>query len=129
MSASKIVLRIVGISFTVLVFVVVVYGLYQIGIYSYSYGYRVFAEPPMEQEDGSDKLVQVKSSMRAQDVGQMLEEKGLIRDKWLFVLQLKLSEYNGNLQPGYYTLNTSMTAHEMMQVMSGEEAEGTGKTD
>ena len=44
MSASKIVMRLVSISFTVLLFLMVVYGLYQLGLRSYSYGYRIFAE-------------------------------------------------------------------------------------
>lgn len=127
MSASKIVMRLVSISFSVLVFILIVYGLYQLGMRSYSYGYRIFTEPPVASGKGRDKLVRVESSMGAPDIGQMLEENGLIRDKWLFVLQLKLSEYNGKLMPGHYTLNTSMTMHEMMQVMSGEDTEDAGQ--
>ncbi len=123
MSISKIVLRIVSISFTVLVFLLVVYGLYQAGIYAYGYGYRAFTEPPVESGDGRDELVQIKKSMDALDIGELLERKGLIRDKWLFVLQLKLSEFDGKLAPGYHALNTSMTMHEMMEVMSGQTQE------
>ena len=123
MSASKIVMRLVSISFSALVFILTVYGLYQLGLHAYDYGYRIFTEPAVTTGDGSDKLVQVKKSMSDTDIGQILEEKGLIRDKWLFVFQLKLSQYSGKLVPGYYTLNTSMTAQEMMQAMSGEEAE------
>ncbi len=123
MSASKIVMRLVSISFSALVFILAVYGLYQLGLHAYDYGYRIFTEPAVTEGEGSDKLVQVKKSMSDTDIGQILEEKGLIRDKWLFVFQLKLSQYSGKLVPGYYTLNTSMTAQEMMQVMSGEESE------
>ena len=123
MSASKIVMRLVSISFSALVFILTVYGLYQLGLHAYDYGYRIFTEPAVTNGEGSDKLVQGKKSMSDTDIGQILEEKGLIRDKWLFVFQLKLSQYSGKLVPGYYTLNTSMTAQEMMQVMSGEEAE------
>ena len=36
----------------------------------------------------------------------------------LFFIQLKLSVYADKLNPGTYTLNTSMTAKEMMVVMS-----------
>ena len=121
MSASKIVMRLVSISFSALVFIVVVYGLYQLGLKSYSYGYRIFTEPPISIGEGRDKLVQIKNSMDSSDIGELLEEKGLIRDKWLFVLQLKLSEYNGKIVPGHYTLNTSMTAREMMRIMSQED--------
>ncbi len=123
MSASKIVMRLVSISLTALVFLMVVYGLYKLGVRSYSYGYRIFAEPPVTSGDGRDRLVQIKSSMSDTDIGTLLEEKGLIRDKWLFVIQLKLSGYSGRLMPGRYTLNTSMTVDEMMQIMSQEDSE------
>lgn len=129
MSASKIVMRLVSISFTVLLFLVVVYGLYELGMHSYSYGYRIFAEPPVSSGEGRDKLVQIKNSMSDADIGALLEEKGLIRDKWLFVLQLKISGYSKKLKAGRYTLNTSMTADEMMQIMSQEDMEETKQED
>ncbi len=104
-----------------------VYGLYQLGLDSYSYGYRVFAEPAVTSGKGTDRLVQLTEFMSDSDIGKVLEEKGLVRDNRLFVLQLKLYGYGGRLVPGFYTLNTSMTAQEMMQVMSGEDTEETAE--
>lgn len=123
MSISKVVKRVFGISFSILLFILTIYVLYQVGIRSYSFGYRIFTETPIETGDGRDILVQVKNSMGAAEIGELLQEKGLIRDKWLFVLQLKFSEYNKKIQPGIYTLNTSMTAQEMMEVMSEVQKE------
>ena len=127
MGIGKIVMRVVSISFTVLVFIMVVYGLYQLGLGSYSYGYRVFAEPAVTSGKGRERLVQLTEFMSDSDIGKVLEEKGLVRDKRLFVLQLKLFGYGNRLVPGYYTLDTSMTAQEMMQVMSGEDTEETAE--
>lgn len=127
MNASKIAMRLLGISVTILVVILIVYGLYQLGLSSYSYGYRIFTEPPVSSGDGKERPVHVKNSMGASDIGELLEENGLIRDKWLFVLQLKLSEYNGKIAPGHYLLSPSMTAQEMMKIMSGEEEEDTGE--
>ena len=66
--------------------------------------------------------------MSGSDIGSMLEDKGLIRDGKLFAVQLKLSAYSKKIKPGVYTLNTSMTAKEMMEVMSPvpeKDTEGT----
>ena len=122
MSVSKIVMRLVRISFTVLVFLVIIYGMYQLGLRSYDYGYRIFTEPAVTKGEGRERLVQVRPSMSDADIGSLLEEKGLIRDKWLFVIQLKLSDYSKKLVPGRYLLNSSMTSQEMMKIMSGEES-------
>ncbi len=129
MNIRKIVLKTLSISFTILVLLLAVFALYQIGLHSYQYGYRVFTEPPVSSGRGRDRTVRITKSMSPSDVGQLLENKGLIRDKWLFVLQMRLCEYNSRLLAGRYTLNTSMTAQEMMQVMSGEDIEESAEEE
>ena len=87
---------------------------------AYDYGYRVFTEPPMSFGDGRIISVYVESGSSALDVGEMLEEKGLIRDGKLFMIQEFLSEHHGSIQPGIYDLNTNMTAQEMLEVIAQE---------
>lgn len=124
MSARKVVMRVVSISFSILVIVLVIFALAKLGEYAYTFGYRVFTEEPIStEEEGSDVIVRIENDMDAIDIGNLLEEKGLVRDGTLFLAQLKLSSYNNKLKPGVYTLNTSMTAKEMMQVMSPAEKE------
>lgn len=125
MNLNKIVFKFVSISFSILVALLVVIGLVKLGTYCYEFGYRVFTETPVEKEPGSDIVVQVTADMSGHDIGKMLEEKGLIRDGNLFLAQLKLSAYSGELYPGIYTLNTSMEAKEMMAVMAAEPEEQT----
>ena len=121
MRSSKIVLKIVGTMLSLLITVLVVVGLFRAGEWAYGFGYRVFTESAVESAPGTDKSVTISSDMSAKEIGNLLEEKGLIRDANLFVAQLKLSSYADDLKSGTYTLNTSMTAKEMMQVMSAVE--------
>ena len=123
MSARKVVMRVVSISFSILVIVLVIFALAKLGEYAYQFGYRVFTEEPSSTEEGSDVIVRIENDMDEVDIGNLLEEKGLVRDGTLFLAQLKLSSYSNKLKPGVYTLNTSMTAKEMMQVMSPAEKE------
>lgn len=118
MSARKIVMRIVSISFSVLVVVLVIFVLFKTGKYAYDFGYRVYTEKPMSAEPGQDVVVQVDEGMSGSALGKLLEEKKLIRDDKLFAVQLKISAYANDIKPGIYTLNTSMTSKEMMQIMS-----------
>ena len=126
MSARKVVMKIVSISFSILVLILLAAALYQGGKASYGFGYRVFTEPAVDlPEEGQDKVVSVSSGTKDKELGDLLEIIGLIRDAGLFVLQLKLSAYAGKIKEGTYTLSTSMTAYEMMQIMSAEESEST----
>ena len=124
--SSRIVMKIVDISFSMLVMLILIVVLYKVGEKSYDFGYRVFRETAVATEaEGEDKLVQVTGDMGAKEIGDLLEEKGLIRDSNLFVVQLKLSAYANKIKEGTYTLSTAMTSKEMMQVMSAEVVEDT----
>ena len=74
-------------------------------------------------------IISLSEDTSARELGKTLEEKGLVRDGNLFFLQLKLSAYSKRILPGVYTLNTSMTAKDMMVVMSTEESESTESTE
>lgn len=121
MKIDKMVLRTVTIVLKVVFAVVVVMFVYKGAMLAYDYGYRVFAEEPVDAEPGYDVQVTIDSGMGAKEIGKLLESKGLIKDGTLFYLQNILSRYKNDLKPGTYTLNTSMTTEEMMAVISGEK--------
>ncbi len=122
MNAGNIFLKFFSVCLSVVVTLILIFLLYRVGLYSYGFGYRVFTEKPVaSEENAKDKVVQITSDMGAKDIGDLLERKELISDANLFVVQLMLSAYRGEIKPGTYTLSTSMTAREMMQIMSAEE--------
>ena len=90
---------------------------------AYDYGYRVFAEEPVSLGEGRTISVSVEEPVSVKDVGKMLEERGLIRDANLFVIQELVSENHGKIQPGIYDLSTTMTAQEMVEVMAADAPE------
>lgn len=103
----------------VVIIVFVVYTIYKGIAVSYDYGYRVFNETPVAVGMGRDISVTIPVDMSAKDMGELLEEKGLIRDGRLFILQYYASEYREDLKHGTYTLNTAMTVEEMLELMTG----------
>lgn len=129
MDLNKFLFRFISIAFKIMVVLFVIAATVKLGGIGYDFGYRVFTEPAMAEEPGKDILVQVREDMSARELGKTLEEKGLVRDGNLFFLQLKLSAYSKKILPGVYTLNTSMTAKDMMVVMSTEVKESTEDTE
>lgn len=113
----------IRIAFTVMIVLVVVYGTISLSYRAYDFGYRVFTEPAMEELPGVSVEVTIEESMSPKQIGKLLEEEGLIRDADLFVVQYKLSAYSGEIIPGTYTLNTSLTAKEMMIIMADQVEE------
>ena len=130
MDAGRILMKFFSVCLSVIVFVVFAFLVYRMGEYSFDFGYRVFTEKAMTtEENAKDKVVRITSDMGAKEIGDLLESKELIRDSNLFVVQLMLSAYKDDMKPGTYTLSTSMTAKEMMQVISAEEEEETETED
>ncbi len=129
MRLNKIIIKFVRISFSLLVILLVIFGLTKIGMAGYEFGYRVFTEKAMSGAPGEDITVQITSDMSDREVGEMLEEKGLIRDAGLFYVQLRISSYAGKLQQGVYVLNTSMEPKEIMAVLSAVTEESVEDTE
>ena len=117
-NTNKVVFRFVSISFSILILLVVFIGVFKATTYCYDFGYRIFTETPVAEYPGNDVVIQISEGDSAFDIGKQLEEKGLVRDSKLYVAQYYLSAYKDEILPGTYTLNTSMEAKEMMDVMS-----------
>lgn len=120
---NKALFSIIRIAFAVLIILAIIYFAISLASVGYDFGYRVFTETAVDEEPGKDVLVQISEGMSESDVAKSLEEKGLIRDSRLFLLQFKLSVYKGKLVPDVYTLNTSMTPKQMMAVITASEQE------
>lgn len=128
MAVKRIVSGIIGTSLRIIVIAVVVSFVYKWSVQAYDFGFRVFAEEPVSIGSGRDVEITISMGEGAKEIGETLEQHGLIRDAKLFYLQELLSAYHGKLQSGTYTLNTSMSATEMMAAMadsnSDDESEG-----
>ena len=121
MDIKEIVASIFSVAIKVVIIIISAMYIYKYALVAYDYGYRIFSEKPMSSGEGRVVTVTVNSEMDIEDIGTLLENKGLIRDAILFRLQERLSENHGKIQPGTYDLKTSMTAEEMIVVMSASE--------
>lgn len=123
MSGKQIVGAVAGTVTKVVVAAVVLMFIYRYSIMAYDYGYRIFGEEAVDEEPGRNISVEVAESDSVEDIGQMLEQKGLIRDAKLFVIQEKLSGLENGIGSGTYELNTAMTVDEMLEIMAASKEE------
>ena len=110
-----------GAIIKIAVAIVIVVVLYRGALKAYDYGYRIFEEPPVSSGEGYTITVNITTDMSAKEMGQMLANKGLIRDPQLFIFQYMFSEFKDDLLPGEHDLSTAMTVEEMMEEMTKEK--------
>lgn len=118
MNAKEIVASVFGMAFKIVAAVLIVMFTYKYALLAYDYGYRIFGETPLTSGEGRTVTITIEEDDDVKKIGRILENKGLIRDGELFVLQELISDYHNDLLPGTYQLNTSMTVEQMMEVMS-----------
>jgi len=128
MDGGRITSAIAGTVIKTAIVVVLVIVIYRTAIAAYDFGFRIYAEPAMSEEPGRIISVAITDEMEAMEIGELLENKGLIRDAKLFYVQEAVSEYKDKIEPGIYDLSTAMTAEEMLSTM-GSKAESTGESE
>ena len=121
---------IAGGFFRFALYLCVIVGVIYIGKSAYDFGYEIFNQEAMDnEENGRDVTVVIKEGDSVYQIGKTLKKKGLIDDAKIFVAQEMLSSYKGKLQPGTYILSTSMTPDEMMEIWSRRNTERTAGPD
>jgi len=132
MKITDVIVTVCGTIIKIAVAIIMVVVIYRGVFKAYDYGYRIFQEDPVSAGEGYTITVEITEDMSAKEMGQMLYEKGLIRDEKLFVIQYMLSEFKEDLLPGEHDLSTAMTVEEMMEEMTKEkvvESTEEGKTE
>lgn len=125
MDAKQVFGAFLSMIFKASLWIIIIVVVYKCAIYGYSFGYDIFSDVPVATETTavtiSVAIVDGKSDM---EIGELLEEKGLIKDAKVFWARVMLSDYKDKIRPGIYDLSTSMTTEEILKNISADP-EGT----
>lgn len=110
-----------------LILLIVVY----VGQAAYKFGYMVFDTAPLaeSEEDALYVTVVIHEDDSMYQIGETLAGKGLFENAAVFWVREKLADYEGEILPGTYFLNTSQTLEEMLAVLTGVDTEGQPAAD
>ena len=113
---NKVTGAIIGISFRLIIYAIAILLIYEGSVKGYEFGHEIFYASSMEEAPGRDMEINVEAGISVSSVGKELEKDGLINNRYSFIIQAMVYEYE--IQPGVYTLNTSMTSREILDVLS-----------
>lgn len=129
-SISSIVRTVINISINILVIAIVMMLIYTYAGKAYEFGREIFDDTAIDtKEDAKAVVVTIPKNSSNSDVAGIIKKAGLVEDKYVFLIQLMLSEYKDEIVPGTYTLTTADTPTEIMIKISNltEEAEEDGR--
>ena len=132
MDSRKTILKIASIVVNLVMISVVVILIIRGAQTAYNYGYKIFAQEPVAGNGPARSVtVTIGEEDSVSDIARMLEDKGLIEDRYLFRIQEFFSDHESIL-PGTYELTTAMTSEEMLGLMSTapvQAQEGTSELE
>ena len=112
-----------------LVDVLIVYVIVKGFSTSYSLSYEVFSDSAKNVSDRSTVVIQIPPDSSTSSVSELLYENGLIKNKYVMMLKIKLGDYGGLIKTGKYVLSPSMTYDEIIRVITHTEQESTENTE
>lgn len=114
---NKITTTIISISVKLIVYALIVLLLYEAVARGYAFGHEIFYAEAVDDEPGRDVVVQMEEDESVSEAAKYLARVGLIKSEFAFIFQSKFYDYD-TIYPGMYTLNTSMTSKEILQLLN-----------
>jgi UPF0755 protein len=98
---------------------------------AYEFGRAVFDEQAVTtEENAKTAAVTIPKGSSIKTVSEILEKAGVIENKYVFMVQLMLSDYKDSVKPGTYSLSTSYTPTEIIEIIGAQtDDEDAGKED
>lgn len=120
---------IIGISGRLIIYALVILLLMEGVTRGYAFGHEIFYASAMEPEPGRDMVLVIPQGQPDQQTLETMKAVGLIRNE--LAVRIQKTFYDYEIYPGTYTLNTSMTSKEILQILNEkpDSQEGEGKTE
>ena len=124
---NKITTTIISISVKLMVYALIVLLLYEAVARGFAFGHEIFYAEAVDEAPGKDMVVRMDGQESVSEAAEFLARNGLIKSEFAFIFQSKFYDYD-TIYPGTYTLNTSMTSKEILQLLNEKpETAGDGK--
>ena len=125
-------------SVELLVDVLIVYVFIKAFALSFNFAYDVFHDSAKNPGDRNYVVVKIEPYSSTSKISDQLYNAGVIENKYVMILRMKVGEYGDKIKPGKYGLSASMTYEEILGVITGsaktedeekEEKETATRTD
>lgn len=108
-----------SISMNIIIVIVGAFIIYTAGTKAYTFGHSIFDEQAVDTpENARETDITIPDKVSAKELASIICGRGLAKDQSILYFQIVLSDYKDKFIGGTYTLNTSMTPTEMMEVLS-----------
>lgn len=116
-NVNSVVATVISVSFNIIIIAVVVMCVYSFGSKAYQFGNAIFDASPVDSVNVRTVTVTVPDGASVTDIAGIMESAGLVNDKYVFAVQLILSDEKDMIKSGTYSLSTDMLPSELINAM------------
>ncbi len=117
--ALKMTSGVLQILVTIIFYVLVIFIITRLAIFSYRFAYQVMGNVSVEEAPGRDVDVTIEEGDSTMEISQLLSENHLVVNRYSFFVRAILNRKTPII-PGTYTLNTSMNYDDILRVITGK---------
>lgn len=111
---------IISVSVNIIAIAAVIMCIYFLANWSYNFGNAIFDSSPVDAYNGKNVIVTVPQNAKLLDVSRLMKNAGVVKDEYVFMIQIILSDEKDNIVPGTYTLSTSMMPTEIIEIIASD---------
>ena len=115
--------RSLGFTVGLLINVVIVYLVIKVFAFAFDFTYTIFGDVAMEPSSREVMIVEIPADSSVLDIGEALEDGGVIDNKYAFFVKVKIKDYGALIRPGKYGLSPSMTYDEILNIICNIDVE------
>lgn len=109
----------------ILVNLILLFLLVQGFVAAYNFSYKLFIDIPYQTTSEQLVDVTIEEGNGVSDVAVLLEEKGVVENRYLFLARAYIGGYNDEIKVGTYTLGAAMSPDEICKKICGVQSEET----
>jgi cell division protein YceG involved in septum cleavage len=109
--------RSTGFAFNLLINIIIVFLVVKLFSFAFNFSYSVFGDVRYQSGSTTYKVVEIPADASTLEIGAALEDAGIIEDKYVFWVRVKVKGYGSQIQAGQYGLSPSMNVDEILTII------------
>lgn len=112
-----------GFTGSLLINVLIVFMIIKVFSYAFNFTYSVFGDVCKTPGDTEYVVVEIPADSSILEIGQALEDGGVINDKYVFFAKVKVKGYGDQIKTGKFGLSASMNYDEILEIICDLDTE------
>ncbi len=108
---------VIGLIINVGIVCFVIYLVPKVTTRAYQMAKDFILQPSDEERIAKEVSITIPSGSSTREIARILKENGLVTNSDLFTIKAMINEYDGTFKMGDYSLNTSMSEDEIMEIL------------